>query len=448
MARWHYSGWAALGLLGITAAISVVRPSLAIAPQLTTDHPLLSRLSRASGLGDLYQLRDRIQTKLDQLPDLTNPRDSRRPAHLTLAQIAQRVTYQIQLEEEAQASYNRALELGQQAIATRNQGNGEESALSQELFLWHAAIDQLKAVPPELVLADQATAKISEYEAILPPVYRQIGLARSEFLTEIAAIAGNPDRARISVCHLSGACRSFKGSEPPASPASLIKLPIAVALMQKVERDNIDLDSPIYIDPGNFTENAQGARLTIGREYPLREVMMRMIRESNNIATNQLIDYIGRPEINQFFTDLGYSQTFVDYKLIGQRIFPANAGSQPNRTTTDELTEMMRQIYTFQHPGDDVLLDALVGQYDWDFGYQALQDTSRRVHWIGEKLGQNSLVIGTTLAVKIDEERYVMTVTIDNSADQVALRRMLRAIVDHILEAGHFAEITEMARDS
>lgn len=448
MARWHYSVWAALGLVGITTAISVVRPSLAIAPQLTTNHPLLSRLSQASGLGDLYQLRDRIQTELDQLSDLSHPRDGSRPAHLTLAQIAQRVTYQIQLEEVAQASYDRALELGQQAIATRNDGHGEEAALSQELFLWHAAIDQLKTVSPESALADQAADKISEYEAILQPVYRQIGLARSGFLAEIAAIAGNPDRVRISVCHLSGACRSFKGNEPPASPASLIKLPIAVALMEKVERENIDIDAPIYIDPGNFTENAQGAQLTIDREYPLREVMMRMIRESNNIATNQLIDYIGRPAINQIFADLGYRQTFVDYKLVGQTIFPANAGSQPNRSTTDELTEMMRQIYTFQNSGDEVLLDALVGQYDWDFGYQALQGTDRRVHWIGEKLGQNSRVIGTTLAVKIDEERYVMTVTIDDSADQVALRRMLRAIVDHILEDGHFAEITDMASDS
>ena len=57
---------------------------------------------------------------------------------------------------------------------------------------------------------------------------------------------------------------------------------------------------------------------------------------------------------------------------------------------------------------DEEILNALVGQYDLDFGYRALVKEKPEIFWIGEKTGQNSLVIGSTVAFKIGEERYVM----------------------------------------
>ncbi|NJL86849.1 MAG: serine hydrolase [Leptolyngbyaceae cyanobacterium SM1_1_3] len=268
--------------------------------------------------------------------------------------------------------------------------------------------------------------------------------AESGFLKEIAAATGRPGAIRISLCHVSGECRDFQGDAPPASPASLIKLPIAVALMEKVSKENIDLETKIYIEPSNFTENADGAKIFVDHEYTLREVMARMIKESNNIATNQLIDYIGRDTINQTFRDRGFKTTFVDYKLVGDSTYPSNAGSIPNRMTSNELTEMMRQVYLFQHPGDEEILDALVGQYDWEFGYAAINELkNKRVHWIGEKLGQNSKVIGTALAFKVDDQRYVMTVTIDHSANQRALRDTIKAVIQHILQENHLVPVEQ-----
>jgi beta-lactamase class A len=107
--------------------------------------------------------------------------------------------------------------------------------------------------------------------------------------------------------------------------------------------------------------------------------------------------------------------------------------------TTNEVTEMMRQIYTFAHAGDEEILDALVGQYDWDFGYRAVKQLkSERVAWIGEKTGQNSKMIGSSVAVKIDDQRYVMTVTIDHSGNQQRLRQVIQGVIQHILDDGHF----------
>ena len=439
MPRFRYSITILLNTLGVTLGLAAIRPSLALAPRLETSHPIFIELTYVGALKELYGLRDRIQAEIQSLPKLSNRGDiGAISPYLTLAQLTHRVAQRIQMEEKAEAAYSRAIELGKQAQTTRNSGGGSLSALKQEEFLWKAAIKRLEAIPPDSLLADQAAEKMSQYEQIVKPVSVQIDLAQSGFLKDIAAQTGLPKRVRITVCHLSGECRNYQGDSPPASPASLIKLPIAVVLMHKAATEHIDLDTQIYIEPDNFTENADGSKIFVDHEYTLREIMARMIKESNNIATNQLIDYLGRDYINQTLREMGYPITFVGYKLVGDRIYPKNPGSKPNRTTTNELTEMMRRIYNFQNPGDEEILDALVSQYDWDFGYRALKGLGPTAHWIGEKLGQNSKVIGTVLAVKIGDERYVITATIDRSANQHKLRQIIRSVVEHILEEGSF----------
>jgi beta-lactamase class A len=111
--------------------------------------------------------------------------------------------------------------------------------------------------------------------------------------------------------------------------------------------------------------------------------------------------------------------------------------------TTNEVTEMMRQVYTFEGPGATEILDAMVGQYDWDFGYTAISKLrNKRVAWIGEKTGQNSNMIGSSTALKIDDERYVLTVTIDNSGNKYQLRQVIGDVIQHVLDEGHLVPVT------
>lgn len=425
---------------GLTLGLAAVHPTLAVAPKLAQSHPLLQELEAATSLAALEALRDRLQSEFDRLPKPGLTQDIRRlDLYYTLSQLSQRVTQRIQREQQAEAALQRSLELAQQAMTTRQRQDSSLPALQQEEFLWQAAIAQLETVPETSLQADQAQAKLAQYRRAVEPVSQRVDQAQSTFLADIAEATGRPGAIRISLCHLSGECRNYQGNVPPASPASLIKLPMAIALMHKVTAENIDLEQPVYIDPHNFTENASGAKIFVDREYPLREVMVRMIKESNNIATNQLVDYLGWDYINTTLAEMGFPKTTVNTKLVGDSTYPTqNRGTGPNTTTTNELTEMMRQVYTFEHPGDDEILDALVGQYDWDFGYAALKQLERkRVTWIGEKTGQNSKVIGSSVGVKVDDQRYVLTVTIDNSANQAMLREVIQAVVQHLLEEGH-----------
>ncbi|MEO1208689.1 MAG: serine hydrolase [Cyanobacteria bacterium J06638_20] len=366
--------------------------------------------------------------------------------YFTLLSETRQSRQRMEAEAVAGANFKRAKELAIQGIAVRDAGreDGEETLaeLEQQEFLWEAALEQLAQIPEDSIFADLAETKTADYTAILTPVAEEIDRLQSAFLAAIAEETGRPQAIRISICHLSGECRDYKGDTPPASPASLIKLPVAVVLMHKVMNEGLDLDESTYIDPHNWTENANGAKIYVKHEYPLREVMVRMIKESNNIATNQLVDYLGWEYMDNTLQELGYDQTKIRTKLIGDRTAPTrNRSVGRNVMTTNEVTEMMRQVYTFTNPGDEEILDALVGQYDWDFGYLAVKQVkNKRIAWIGEKTGQNSKVIGSSLAVKIDDERYVMTVTIDRSGNQRMLRRVIGDVIQSILDDGHLVK--------
>ncbi|WP_008309524.1 serine hydrolase [Leptolyngbya sp. PCC 6406] len=435
----------AFNTVALTVAAAVVYPTLALAPD-EVDHPLLAQMGRTKDIRTLHWLQQQAQRELAQVspPRLSQDFQALAPYFLW-TQVVYRLNQRVDQETTAAADYERALELATQAIITRNQAREEPASdqplLQQEAYLWQAAIAQLEQISPHSLMAEAAATKKAEYIAAAEPVAVQVELTESDFLKAIAEATGRPGAIRITLCHLSGACRNYQGDVPPASPASLIKLPVAVALMDKVVKEGIDLDQPVYVEPYNWTENANGAKIFVDREYPLREVMARMIKESNNIATNQLADYIGWETMNQTLEERGFPNTTVNTKLAGDSTLPSvnrNSGGGPNTMTSNEVTEMMRQIYTFAHPGDEEILDALVGQYDWDFGYRAVnQLRNKRVAWIGEKTGQNSRVIGSTLAVKIDDERYVMTVTIDNSGNQVMLREVIQGVIQHVLDEGH-----------
>jgi beta-lactamase class A len=367
--------------------------------------------------------------------------------YFTVVHAARLTRERVEMEAAADANLKRSKELAVQGIAVRDAGrdDGEETLeeLQHQEYLWEAALRQLDQIPDDSILAEVVAERREAYSAILGPVQEDIDELQSVFLADIAEATGRPHAIRITICHLSGECRDYKGDQPPASPASLIKVPVAVVLMHKVTEEGIDLSDPMYIDSHNWTENANGAKIYVKQEYPIREVMVRMIKESNNIATNQLIDYLGWDYMDATLEELGYEQTKIRSKLIGDRTAPTrNRTVGRNVITTNEVTEMMRQIYTFTHPGDEEILDGMVGQYDWEFGYTAIsQLRNKRVAWIGEKTGQNSNVIGSSVAVKIDDERYIVTVTIDNSANQRMLRQVIGDTIQHILDEGHLVRV-------
>ncbi len=374
--------------------------------------------------------------------------------------------------DDAERSYQRAVELANQGVVAYQAAQAafesdRDLSLSftrRERFLWQATLAKLESIPPSADSYEQSTLKIDQYRGLLATTNRKLEAWDNAFLEPIIRSAGVPlDRVHLTLCQIGDQqishriedsqtkdsdqeiprevlerdrCRHHQGDQQMASPASLIKLPIAIALLDKTTRESIPLSQSIYVDPQNFTENAEGATVEVDREYTLAQLMTRMINESNNIATNQLIDYVGRESIAKTMANRGYQNTLVDHKLAGDRILPPNPGTRSNRATSDDITAMMAAVYGLENPGDKTILTALLTQRDREIGHQALAEMGPAIQWLGEKTGQNNRMIGTSVVLKVGPERYALTVAIDDSGNIEGLREIISGVADYLLEKG------------
>ena len=425
---------------GIRRFLSIANKTLAVVAgiglvQMLTIASSFSQSSNPRSLDELYKIRDRLVTELEQ-PSSPSPEPTllsdlvplaANPQEKLLSQL-QAVEAQILVEQRANDDLQQAVRLANRAVETKRQQNQSIESSQQTQFLWNQALNNLQSVPQDSFLASLTASKTQEYRENLTAATSQVQQAKSDFLAEVARESGLSGQASIGICRLSRECVHLRGDVPPVSPASLIKVPIAVALMQKVETEKISLNKEVFVNRGNFTEDAS-TKILSPKNYPLKTLLEEMIDRSSNTATNQLIDYLGSDYINQFLDNRGYEVTRVNFKLMGQKIMPANPGSGRNRLTANELTEMMVQIYNGETPGAKKLIETLNGQYDRALGFAALQGT--KAQWLGEKTGQNSLVLGTTLAMNIDGEAYVMTV-IDTRSGDLQMRQSISKIADYI----------------
>ncbi|MGB3189786.1 MAG: serine hydrolase [Limnoraphis sp.] len=397
----------------------------------------------ARSLSELIELRDQIIQELETpVQDATEPSlfDSLLSESPSLSQdkiLFQKlkdVELQILIEQRSNDNWKQAIHLATEATKDDSEASDSLAQKKQIKVLWQQAIGNLHEISESSLIAAQASQKIQDYETSLTYIIQDIQLAQASFLENIRTESRLSTTAMISVCNLNRDCAHLRGEDPPASPASLIKVPIAVALLEKISKENISLEEQVYVDGGNFTEDASSIRARTS--YSLNQLMGEMIDHSSNIATNQLIDYLGQDYINQTLEKQGYKETKVKFKLMGDRIMPKRPGSGKNRLTSSELTEMMIKTYNHEYPNADALIQALNRQYDREIGYQALEDLVD-AQWLGEKTGQNSRMIGTTLAVSIDGEPYVITVIDNNTGKIPEIRKAISKIADHLQQNGH-----------
>ncbi|NES06742.1 MAG: serine hydrolase [Okeania sp. SIO2F4] len=393
--------------------------------------------SYTQSLQELYETRDSIVNKLESLPTprkrlfFSEENQATLEKQQNLVQKLQEIEVQILIEQRANDNWRQALTLGAQAAEVGVSANPTVKTRETEKHLWQQAIYNLQEIPADSFIGEKTNKKLKEYKRSLNDSSAQLNLTKSNFLDKIRKESGLSSRATITICNLRRECLNLNGNKTPASAASLIKVPIAVALMQKVSQENISLDTPVYVSRGNFTEDASEIRAR--KRYPLKTLVGQMIDHSSNIATNQLIDYLGQPYINKVLKDDGYKVIQVNYKLMGNRIRPKNPGKGRNRLTSNELTDMMVSIYNNEYPNSDVLIEALARQKDRLLGYAGLEKLPE-AQWLGEKTGENSRALGTTLGLSIDGEVYVMTVIDSRGGRDLQIRNCINKLAKYLID--------------
>jgi len=114
------------------------------------------------------------------------------------------------------------------------------------------------------------------------------------------------------------------GSNQPFSPASLLKVPVMIAALKKVESDKgllnrtfkFDASVPLdMVDPNILDE-----QIKFGSSYTYRNLIERMIVNSDNKAKNMLVSIVGDDDIFKVWTDLGVpvptDQTAEDFLTV------------------------------------------------------------------------------------------------------------------------------------
>ena len=100
-------------------------------------------------------------------------------------------------------------------------------------------------------------------------------------------------------------------------PASMIKVPLAAAAAVAIRAGRLRWDTAVTVDARNATPNDAPSPIVPGYRTTVEELTTFMLQRSDNVATNQLYDVLGRERATADVAALGYPATAFRRKLSG-----------------------------------------------------------------------------------------------------------------------------------
>lgn len=157
-----------------------------------------------------------------------------------------------------------------------------------------------------------------------------------------------------------GAFVNFNGITTFAA-ASTIKIPILVAFFQDVDAGKIYLDEQLATSPSNINSGSGGMQYQpVGTKYSAIHTATEMIINSDNTATNMIIERLGgKDELNKRFQEWGLDTTEIKNPLpdlegtnttsprdLAMVLAKANQGDLISVRSRDRMLDIMRQTRT------------------------------------------------------------------------------------------------------
>jgi beta-lactamase class A len=148
--------------------------------------------------------------------------------------------------------------------------------------------------------------------------------------------------------------RSFSEDEPfkhnafvRYRAASLIKVPIAIAVFDGVETGDFDMHDTLVLkeeDKVHRPEDQNGRvdRSEVGTEFTVDYLVDQAMTRSDNTAANMLIRYVGMDYVNTMLQEFGYVDTVLARKMCDKH---AKAVGEENFTNPSEITQMFRDLH-------------------------------------------------------------------------------------------------------
>jgi beta-lactamase class A len=183
--------------------------------------------------------------------------------------------------------------------------------------------------------------------------------------------------ALVKEAGLAGAAVHVRGVDPGAPtwrhddgrwiyPASMIKVPIAVAAAAAVAEGRIGWATPIQVDPANLTANDAPSPVIPGAVLSVEELVTLMLQRSDNVATNVLIELLDRERATAALHALGFAGTSVRRKLSGALPLIADpAATGRNSFPAAEAAALFAALAADRVPHAATLRRILAGSW-WD----------------------------------------------------------------------------------
>jgi beta-lactamase class A len=216
-------------------------------------------------------------------------------------------------------------------------------------------------------------------------------------------------------------------------PASMIKTPLAAAVLTLADRGFLGLDDRIVVAGANMTANDADSPLVPGYEARLAELIELMIGRSDNVATNVLIDVAGRERATELLHEAGFKETAIRRKLSGaDPLIDDPAATGRNTHPASEAALLFERLAAGGLPLSTVLLGALERQR-WNTKLsQGLDPGDRFAHKTGDtsEVSHDGGILTTASG-----RRYVIVVyTGMPSSDDVDARfaTFMRALRPHL----------------
>lgn len=125
--------------------------------------------------------------------------------------------------------------------------------------------------------------------------------------------------------------------------ASLVKIPIMVSCFYAIQEGKIKLNNIVKL---KSTDKVAGSGILkdihTGKEFSIEDLLELMIADSDNTATNMLINQLGFKYLNTSFKSLGLKNTNLSRKMID---FQSRSQGIENYTTTQDLANILEKIY-------------------------------------------------------------------------------------------------------
>lgn len=125
--------------------------------------------------------------------------------------------------------------------------------------------------------------------------------------------------------------------------ASVIKVPIMVAVYRKVDSGELSFTDSFPTETGDWAAGAGWMQWEdAGKSYTVGDYLWMMMTQSDNVATNALVRIVGGPDhVNEVARSLGAEDTVLYQKVTSERgVVP----EYDNRTTTRDMSVMLDKI--------------------------------------------------------------------------------------------------------